>query len=146
RDRGGMRRRLGPLPAIAPPANSGGEAVNSEEHRARGARIERSLAKCAPEDFEMKIEAAMLAGTPLVKAALHRLAITAPESDVMHTYHLPVSEFRRLSVADESLIKALAEIEDLRPAFVRGNFPGGPQAAQRALELLARLRSKGEKE
>jgi hypothetical protein len=120
--------------------------VNSQEHRARAARIERSLAKCAPEDFEMKIEAAMLAGTHWLNAALHRLAITAPENDVMHTYHLTVSEFRRLSVADESLIKALAEIEDLRPAFVRGNFPGGQQAAQRALELLARLRGGGQEQ
>jgi hypothetical protein len=120
--------------------------VNIEEHRAKAERIERSLAKCAPDDFEIKIEGAMLAGTHWLNAALHRSAITEPENDVMHTYHLTVNEFRRLSVADEGLINALAEIEDMRPAFVRGNFPGGQQVAKRALELLAKLRSKGEEE
>ena len=73
-------------------------------------------------------------------------AITEPENDVFHTYLLTVNEFRRLSVANEALINALAEIEDMRPAFVRGNYPGGQQAAQRALELLAMIRSKGEEE
>jgi hypothetical protein len=120
--------------------------VNIAEHRARAGRIERSLAKCAPDDFEMKIECAMLAGTHWLNAALHHLAVTRPGNDVFHTYHLTVNEFRRLSVADPGLISALAEIEDLRPAFVRGNFPGGQQAAQRALELLALIRSKGNKE
>jgi hypothetical protein len=120
--------------------------VNIEEHRARAGRIERSLAKCARDDFEMKIEGAMLAGTHWLNAALHGMAVTKPENDVFHTYLLTVSEFRRLSVADESLINALAEIEDLRPAFVRGNFPGGQDAAQRALELLSLIRSKGNKE
>jgi len=120
--------------------------VNIEEHRARAGRIERSLAKCAPDDFEMKIEGAMLAGTHWLNAVLHRLAITKPENDVFHTYLLTVNEFRRLSVADDSLINALAEIEDMRPAFVRGNFPGGHHAAQRALELLTLIRSKGNKE
>jgi hypothetical protein len=120
--------------------------VNIEEHRARARRIERSLAKCARDDFEMKIEGAMLAGTHWLNAALHGMAITRPEDDVFHTYHLTVNEFRRLSVADGSLINALAEIEDMRPAFVRGNFPGGHDAAQRALELLTLIRSKGNKE
>jgi hypothetical protein len=120
--------------------------MNIDEHRARAGRIERSLAKCAPEDFEMKIEGAMLAGTHWLNAALHQIAVTEPETDVFHTYLLTVNEYRRLSVADESLIKALTEIEDMRPAFVRGNFPGGQRAAQRALELLTLIRSKANKE
>jgi hypothetical protein len=120
--------------------------VNIEEHCVRAGRIERSLAKCDPGDFEMKIEGAMLAGTHWLNAALHRCAITEPENDVFHTYLLTVNEFRRLSVANEALINALAEIEDMRPAFVRGNYPGGQQAAQRALALLAMIRSKGEEE
>ena len=120
--------------------------MNIEEHRARAARIERSLVKCAPDDFEMKIEGAMLAGTHWLNAALHRFAITKPENDVFHTYLLTVNEFRRLSVTDKGLINALAEIEDMRPAFVRGNLPGGQQAAQRALELLGMIRRKGEEE
>jgi hypothetical protein len=120
--------------------------MNIDEHRARAGRIERSLAKCTAQDFEMKIEGAMLAGTHWLNAALHRSAITEPENDVFHTYLLTVNEFRRLSVADEGAINALAEIEDMRPAFVRGNFPGGEQAAQRALDLLALIRRKGVEE
>jgi hypothetical protein len=120
--------------------------VNIEEHRARAGRIERSLAKCAPDDFEMKIEGAMLAGTHWLNAALHRTGVTTPENDVFHTYLLTVNEFRRLSVADQGAINALAEIEDMRPAFVRGNFPGGPDAAQRALELLTVIRCKAKQE
>lgn len=88
----------------------------------------------------------MLAGTHWLNAALHRLEITRPENDVFHTYLLTVNEFRRLSVADESLINALAEIEDMRPAFVRGDFPGGQNAAERALELLTLIRGKSNKE
>jgi hypothetical protein len=113
-----------------------------EEHRAKAERIERSLAKCGASDFEMKIEGAMLAGTHWLNVALHQMGVTEPEADVFHTYLLTVNEYRRLSVADQALIKALSEIEDMRPAFVRGNFPGGPHAAQRALELLTLIRGK----
>jgi len=120
--------------------------VNIEEHRARAGRIERSLAKCAPDDFEMKIEGAMLAGTHWLNAALHRMGVTTPENDVFHTYLLTVNKFRRLTVADQGAINALAEIEDMRPAFVRGNFPGGQNAAQRALELLTVIRCKARQE
>ena len=113
-----------------------------DEHRATAQRLERSLAKCGPADYEMRIEAAMLAGTHWLNAALHRLGVTGAEGDVLHTYLLTVNEYRRLSVADETLVAALAEIEDLRPPFVRGNRPGGERAADRALELLARIRAR----
>jgi hypothetical protein len=118
--------------------------MKADEHCSRAERIVRSLEKCEREDFAMKIEAAMLAGTHWMNAALHRMSVTAPETDVFHTYLLTLNEYRRLSVADESLVKALTEIEDLRPAYVRGNFPGGEQAAERALALLALIRSKAE--
>jgi hypothetical protein len=118
--------------------------MNAHEHCVRAERIARSLAKCGREDFAMKIEGAMLAGTHWANAALHRMSVTAPEADVFHTYLLTINEYRRLSVADESLVKALTEIEDLRPAYVRGNLPGGEQAAERALALLALIRGKAE--
>jgi hypothetical protein len=120
--------------------------VNIEEHRARARRIERSLAKCALDDFEMKIEGAMLAGTHWLNASLHRMGVTAPQNDVFHTYLLTVNEFRRLSLADQGAINALVEIEDMRPAFVRGNFPGGQDAARRALALLSVIRGKAKEE
>ena len=112
------------------------------EHRAKAEKIERSLAKCGPADYEMKIEGAMLAGTHWVNLALHRQGVTKDGSDILHTYMLTVNELRKYRVADAALLDALAEIEDIRPPYVRGNVPGGEKAAARALELLALLRRK----
>lgn len=116
--------------------------MSPEEHRAKAEKIERSLAKCGPADYEMKIEAAMLAGTHWLNLALHRLGATPPQNDILHTYMLTVNELRKYRVADAELVDALSEIEDIRPGYVRGNLPGGEKAAARALELLALLRRK----
>jgi hypothetical protein len=117
--------------------------MSPHEHREKAEKIERSLAKCAPGDYEMRIEAAMLAGTHWLNLVLHRLGVTPPQNDVLHTYMLTVNELRKYRVADAALVDALAEIEDIRPAFVRGNRPGGEKAADRAVALLATLRAKG---
>ena len=116
--------------------------MTPQEHREKALKIERSLAKCGAGDYEMKIEAAMLAGTHWFNLVLHRMGLAAPDKDVLHTYMLTVNELRRFRAADTGLVDALVEIEDIRPAFVRGNAPGGEQAAARALELLAVLRHK----
>ena len=116
--------------------------MSPEEHRAKAEKIERSLAKCGPADYEMKIEAAMLAGTHWLNLALHRLGVTPPQNDILHTYMLTVNDLRKYRVADAELVDALSEIEDIRPGYVRGNLPGGEKAAARALELLALLRRK----
>jgi hypothetical protein len=116
--------------------------MTPQEHREKAEKIERSLRKCGPADYEMRIEAAMLAGTHWLNLVLHRMGVTLPQNDVLHTYMLTVNELRRYKVADEELVSALAEIEDIRPAFVRGNRPGGEKAADRAVELLGVLRAK----
>jgi hypothetical protein len=111
------------------------------EHEATAQRIENSLRKCGPDDYEVIIEAAMLAGSHWLNARLHRLGATQPTHDVMHTYLLVVNELRRLSVADPEAVGALSAIEDLRPAYVRGAHAGGKEAAQRALSLLELIRA-----
>ncbi|HTO46216.1 MAG TPA: hypothetical protein VML91_01055 [Burkholderiales bacterium] len=116
--------------------------MTPREHREKAEKIERSLGKCAPADYEMRIEAAMLAGTHWLNLVLHRMGVTLPQNDVLHTYMLTVNELRRYKVADEELVNALAEIEDIRPAFVRGPLPGGEEAADRAVRLLGLLRAK----
>lgn len=116
--------------------------MTPQEHRDKAERIERSLRKCGEQDYEMKIEAAMLAGTHWLNLAMHRLSVTSSSADVLHTYMLTVNELRRLRVADAESVDALAEIEDIRPPYVRGNVAGGEQAAARALGLLARIRAK----
>ena len=115
-----------------------------EHHLQAAQRIARSLEKCGPNDWEMKIEAAMLAGTHWLNATLHRLEATDAGKDVMHSYLLTVNEFRRLCVADSEAMRALAEIEDMRPPFVRGNWPGAERAAERALALLQTIRNRSE--
>lgn len=115
--------------------------MHSIKHREKAQRIERSLAKCEPDDVDLRIEAAMLAGTHWLNAALHWLGASSDSNDVMHTYMLTVNEFRRLAAANAEIVTALAEIEDLRPLYVRGDVPGGRQAADHACSLLGRIRA-----
>lgn len=115
--------------------------MKPQEHEAAAMRIENSLRKCGPDDHEIVIEAAMLAGSHWLNAHLHRLGATQAAQDVMHTYLLVVNELRRLSVAAPQAVAALGTIEDMRPAYVRGTHPGGREAAQRALSLLETIRA-----
>ena len=112
-----------------------------ENHKAKALRIERSLAKCRANDFEIRIEGAMLAATHWVNLAFHAMRVTGESQDVMHSYQLTVNEFRRLSIADKRLVSLLSEIEDIRPLYVRGDVAGGSAQADRALHLLSQLRS-----
>ena len=58
--------------------------MNAEHHRQQAERIERSLAMLGRDDWEMKIEAAMLAGTHWANYALHRRGVT-PETRTSST-------------------------------------------------------------
>ena len=116
--------------------------MHAQEHRAKAQKIERSIAKLGPDDYEMAIEGAMLAGTHWLNAVLHARGVTRDDGDVLHTYMLTVNELRKLRVADAELLDALTAIEDIRPAFVRGDVQGGPDAARRALALLSSIRAK----
>ena len=99
-------------------------------HRAKAERIERSLARLAPSDHEIRIEAAMLASTHWLNALLHASGVSAPDQD----------DLRRYRLVGDGVIDALSEIEDLRPAWVRGNVAGGERAADRAFALLGTVR------
>ena len=115
--------------------------MTPEGHRTKARRIERSLGKCSPEDYEMVIEGAMLAVTHWINYALHVAGLTPPESDVMHAYH--ESYFRRQYVGlvcGPALLDGLEEIETIRPLYARGNADGGERGAARALEILEVVR------
>lgn len=113
--------------------------MEAAKHRQKALNIECSLAKCSPDDVEIRIEAAMLAATHWVNSILHTIGATTVEQDVLHTYMLTVNELRRLSIVDGKLIAMLAEIEDLRPLHVRGDALHGLRAADRAGILLLRI-------
>lgn len=114
--------------------------MTPQQHQAKAERIERSLAKCSPEQSEIVIEAAMLAGTHWFNVALHRLGYLAPEKDVMHAQYLSGADRLKLSLLYPDMLNALDEIESYRPGFVRGDLAGGAKAAERSLRLLALLR------
>ena len=116
--------------------------MRAEDHLAAARRIEASLQRCEPDDHEMRIEGAMLAGSHRLNALLHRNAITPHPTDLMHTYLLTVNEFDRLALAEPAAMAALRQIEKLRPAWVRGNHPGGREAGAQALELLGTIQAR----
>lgn len=105
-------------------------------HRDKAERIERSLAKLTDSDWEIRIEAAMLAGTHWVNYVLHKSGVSGMSEDMVHASMCMVSVLRKYKLAEPDLIAQLEEIEELRPQFVRGDMDGGADAANRALELL----------
>lgn len=114
--------------------------MDAIKHRQKAERVERSLAKLQPGDYELRIEAAMLAATHWLNGSLHKLGASGVEQDVLHTYMLTINEFRRLSAVNAALLQAVARIEDLRPLHVRGDLPGGREVADQACALLDEVR------
>lgn len=113
--------------------------MTPENHRAKAERIEHSLAKLGDADWEIRIEAAMLAGTHWVNFILHRTGVSMEAEDMVHASMTLVSVLRKYRLAEPELIAQLEEIEELRPLFVRGDMDGGAEAAHRALALLAAM-------
>jgi len=107
---------------------------------AKAERIERTLAKLAPRDYEMRVEGAMLAANHYANMALHILGLAPEERDIIHTEFMLVMDYRRFAAAAEKLLEALEGIEELRAPFVRGAVPDGVAAGVRALELLGVVR------
>lgn len=114
--------------------------MQESKHVDKALRVEHSQTMLGDHDHELRIEAAMLAGTHWANAALHRIGVLEADQDLLHTYLLTVNEFRRLSLAAPALMSSLAEIEDLRPMYVRGDALGASAAAQRAQELRRTIR------
>lgn len=114
--------------------------MNVDAHRGKAESIERSLARCTTADYETVIEACMLAGTHWFNIALHQSGLLPPDQDAMHAEFLTVGQRRRIACTLPAALAALDSIESLRTPYVRGDLPGGEQAAQRALDCLAELR------
>jgi hypothetical protein len=113
--------------------------MKAEHHWARAERIERSLERLNDDDWEMRIEAAMLAGTHWANYALHRRGLSADAEDIVHTSMCVVNTLRKYSLAEGTLLEQLGQIEELRPLHVRGDVEGGPTAGLDALALLASI-------
>ncbi|QEZ46554.1 hypothetical protein [Cupriavidus oxalaticus] len=110
--------------------------MKADDHRIKAERIERSMSRLGDDDWEMKIEGAMLAGTHWVNYVLHRRGVSAEDEDMVHTTMTAVNRLRKYSLAEAGLVRNLGEIEELRPLYVRGDVPDAATAAARALALL----------
>ncbi|MBL8382649.1 MAG: hypothetical protein JNM90_06235 [Burkholderiales bacterium] len=119
--------------------------MKADAHRQRALRIEASLARLGAADWEMRIEAAMLAGTHWANCALHRHGVAPEAEDIVHTSMLVVNTLRKYAIVEPDLLRDLGEIEELRPLYVRGDVPGGAAAADRAVALLAAIRARAER-
>ena len=117
--------------------------MRPRDHLDKAGRIMASLRKLPESDYEMAIEAAMLAGTHLLNAILHREQITADGADALHAEYMTIALRTRARLALPGLVEALDEIEQMRPFFVRGNIAGGDAAARKALQLLGSMREIG---
>ena len=114
--------------------------MNIQKHQQKAACIERSLSKLQPSHYEMVIEGCMLAGTHWFNIVLHQRRIVPQEQDAMHAEFMSVADRRKARVVAPDALDAMDTIESLRTSHVRGDLPGGEQAAQSALECLAVLR------
>ena len=85
------------------------------------------------EDYEIYIEAYMLAGTHLLNALLHKYALTDAKSDLLHSDKPALN--KPVETELRALFDAMKFIEDLRPGYLRGttvwNREHGKQCAQR---------------
>jgi hypothetical protein len=117
--------------------------MDATGHRAFAERIMATMEKLGAADHEMVIEGAMLATTHWINHALHVYGVTGDADDVQHTYFLTGNQWKKYGIVVDDMLKALDEIENIRPMYVRGDVPGGDKAAARARELLefARTRS-----
>jgi hypothetical protein len=114
--------------------------MTPEQHQAKALRIERSVSRLTDADYEAIIEGAMLAGTHWFNMVLHRTKLFPETRDAMHAEFLTVGERRRVAATAPDALAALDTIEGLRTLQVRGDMPGGEQAARTARACLARLR------
>jgi len=116
--------------------------MDSTGHKEYAERIMRTMEKLGVGDYEMVIEGAMLATTHWINLALHTYGVTDASDDVMHTYFLTGNQWKKYGIVIEDMLDALDEIENIRPMYVRGDFPGGGKAAGRTRELLTLARDR----
>jgi hypothetical protein len=92
--------------------------MTPEQHMAKAARYEATRSKLDPvKDFELFVLCSVHAGAHLLNAVYHRLDVTSPEFDMVHTFvpalgKEPPEELR-------SFVSTLKAIEDLNRILVR---------------------------
>jgi hypothetical protein len=110
--------------------------MKRQVHIDKAERFVASLERCGPDDWEARVEGAMLAATHWVNMALHEAGILPDDQDMIHTDYLTGADLIRLELVAPELVEAMHGIEDLRAPHVRGAHPGGREAGEKAIALL----------
>jgi hypothetical protein len=119
--------------------------VRIADHVTKARRIEETMVNKLDRDrdYEIFVEACMLAGTHLLNAVLHRFSVTGEGSDLLH------SDKPRLEVPIQAelqpLFAAMKFIEDLRPGYLRGTQPWSVEDGTKCLENFRRVKTFAEK-
>ena len=115
------------------------------DHVTKARRIEKTMNRKLDRDadYEIFVEACMLAGTHWLNALLHKLAITAEGADLLHSDKPPLPG----PVATElkPYFAAMKLIEDLRPGYLRGTKAWSADDGRRCLECYQRVKTYVEK-
>lgn len=115
------------------------------DHVTKARRIEETMNRKLDRDadYEIFIEACMLAGTHWLNALLHKLSITKESSDLLHSDKPPLPA--PVSAELQPYFAAMKLIEDLRPGYLRGTKAWSADDGRRCLECYRRVKAYAEK-
>lgn len=112
-----------------------------QDHLTKAGRFERTVAKLdAERDAECVIEACMLAATHCINAALHKMGLTDPMGDILHSSMSVIP--RDLGPDMNAALAALSFIEGLRPFYVRGDETPTVSIGKAAIESMQTARAR----
>jgi hypothetical protein len=97
------------------------------DHLTKARRIEETMMRKLDRDvdYEIYVEACMLAGTHLLNALLHHHSVTAVGADLLHSDKPPLN--RPVPPELRPFFDAMKFIEDLRPGYLRGTNTWNPE-------------------
>ena len=90
------------------------------DHVTKAHRVEETMLSKLDrdQDYEIFVEACMLAGTHLLNAILHKYAVTPQGADLLHSDKPELETAVPLEL--QPLFSAMKYVEDLRPGYLRG--------------------------
>jgi len=115
--------------------------VRIADHVTKARRIEETMVNRLDRDrdYEIFVEACMLAGTHLLNAVLHKFSVTREGSDLLHSDKPRLEVPIRVEL--QPLFAAMKFIEDLRPGYLRGIKPWSKDDGTKCLESFRRVKT-----
>src|SRR5262245_39176910 len=111
-----------------------------QDHVEKARRIEATMTGKLDRDgdYELVLEGYMLAGTHLLNAILHKLAVTKEDFDLLHS-DKPVLE-APVETRLQPFFAAMRYIEDLRPGYLRGLKPWRTEDGKGCAEMYEKVK------